>query len=167
MYVIDLMLQCIAPNVITLSCFLTVLNKKSWFMMNNNRILKSSGAYSWFDCQSCHYHHPFYMSINSSSSSSITTGGISTSLPPPNTSQSSSSSRVAPTPDTKQRPVFIYYHIPSDHDDAEHPNAFPLFRHPSNSNDSIRLRDIKQRFPLPGKYHFRLSIYIKISIQII
>eukprot|EP01068_Selenidium_serpulae_P009850 Selendium_serpulae@DN5336_c0_g1_i1.p1 len=49
---------------------------------------------------------------------------------------------------------FVYYHIPGDQDDADHPNAFPIFKHAAD----VRLKDVKHRFPLPGQYHFRFKL---------
>ncbi len=46
------------------------------------------------------------------------------------------------------------YHIPSDRDDVEHPNAFAIEK-PTNE---ITLKDIKNLFPLPGEYHFRFKV---------
>eukprot|EP00638_Chattonella_subsalsa_P019690 CAMPEP_0117895390 /NCGR_PEP_ID=MMETSP0950-20121206/26619_1 /TAXON_ID=44440 /ORGANISM="Chattonella subsalsa, Strain CCMP2191" /LENGTH=241 /DNA_ID=CAMNT_0005756283 /DNA_START=1168 /DNA_END=1894 /DNA_ORIENTATION=- len=47
----------------------------------------------------------------------------------------------------------IRYFIPSDGDDPDHPNVFSLH----NPSSSLRLHDIKQSFPLPGKFHFRFK----------
>ena len=40
----------------------------------------------------------------------------------------------------------VYYVIPEDYDELDRPNAFPVAK---ELND-IRLRDVKQKFPLPG-----------------
>jgi len=50
-------------------------------------------------------------------------------------------------------PVFVRYWIPSDGDDLEHPNVFRLKTLSDAQN--VQLKDIKENFPLPGKYHFR------------
>uniref|UniRef100_A0A0G4F173 DIX domain-containing protein n=1 Tax=Chromera velia CCMP2878 TaxID=1169474 RepID=A0A0G4F173_9ALVE len=50
--------------------------------------------------------------------------------------------------------MLVYYWIPSDQDDAEHPNAFPI----QKTAGELRLKDIKARFPLPGHYHFRFKL---------
>uniref|UniRef100_A0A7S4Q5L5 DIX domain-containing protein n=1 Tax=Alexandrium monilatum TaxID=311494 RepID=A0A7S4Q5L5_9DINO len=52
------------------------------------------------------------------------------------------------------RPVLIYYHIPEDKDEADVPNAFPVLK----AGGEIRLQDIRAKFPLPGKYHFRFKM---------
>mmetsp|Transcript_64152 Transcript_64152/g.128820 ORF Transcript_64152/g.128820 Transcript_64152/m.128820 type:complete len:187 (-) Transcript_64152:98-658(-) len=54
----------------------------------------------------------------------------------------------------QQRPVLIYYYIPEDKDEADIPNAFPVLK----PGGEIRLRDIRAKFPLPGKYHFRFKM---------
>ncbi len=46
----------------------------------------------------------------------------------------------------------VYYHIPTDQDDPEIPNAFPV---PKQLED-ISMSDIIGHFPLPGDYHFRI-----------
>ncbi|CAD7957853.1 unnamed protein product [Amoebophrya sp. A120] len=50
--------------------------------------------------------------------------------------------------------TLIYYHVPTDQDEAQFPNAFPL---PKPSSE-IRLRDVREKFPLPGVYHFRFKL---------
>lgn len=50
--------------------------------------------------------------------------------------------------------VTVYYYIPGDHDDVEHPNVFTVKRDPK-SDSLLRLREVKAQFPLPGTYHFR------------
>mmetsp|Transcript_109749 Transcript_109749/g.291519 ORF Transcript_109749/g.291519 Transcript_109749/m.291519 type:complete len:174 (-) Transcript_109749:81-602(-) len=54
----------------------------------------------------------------------------------------------------QQRPVLIYYYIPEDKDEADIPNAFPVLK----PGGQIQLRDIRAKFPLPGKYHFRFKM---------
>ena len=49
--------------------------------------------------------------------------------------------------------TLIAYHIPTDKDDIETPNAFRI----SKSIESISLVDIREQFPLPGRYHFRIK----------
>jgi hypothetical protein len=46
----------------------------------------------------------------------------------------------------------VYYHIPTDQDDPEIPNAFAV---PKPLED-ISMSDILGHFPLPGDYHFRI-----------
>ncbi len=50
--------------------------------------------------------------------------------------------------------TYVCYHLPSDRDEAEHPNAYSV---PKQGED-ITLRDIKDSFPLPGDYHFRFKV---------
>ncbi|CEL98194.1 unnamed protein product [Vitrella brassicaformis CCMP3155] len=52
-----------------------------------------------------------------------------------------------------QLPTLIHYHLPGDKDDPDHPNAFPILKSP----EEIKLKDVKQKFPLPGVYHFRFK----------
>mmetsp|Transcript_56610 Transcript_56610/g.104788 ORF Transcript_56610/g.104788 Transcript_56610/m.104788 type:complete len:153 (-) Transcript_56610:196-654(-) len=51
-------------------------------------------------------------------------------------------------------PVFVYYWLPGDNDEAEHPNAFSVAR----SGAGVKLGEIKASFPLPGSYHFRFKM---------
>mmetsp|Transcript_40198 Transcript_40198/g.93437 ORF Transcript_40198/g.93437 Transcript_40198/m.93437 type:complete len:173 (-) Transcript_40198:133-651(-) len=51
------------------------------------------------------------------------------------------------------RPVLIYYHLPEDKDEVDIPNAFPVLK----PGGGIRLQDVRAKFPLPGKYHFRFK----------
>eukprot|EP00747_Dinoflagellata_sp_TGD_P189535 gnl/TRDRNA2_/TRDRNA2_49961_c0_seq1.p2 gnl/TRDRNA2_/TRDRNA2_49961_c0~~gnl/TRDRNA2_/TRDRNA2_49961_c0_seq1.p2 ORF type:complete len:188 (+),score=49.32 gnl/TRDRNA2_/TRDRNA2_49961_c0_seq1:185-748(+) len=55
-------------------------------------------------------------------------------------------------PDSK--PMFVYYYLPSDNDEEEHPNTFSVVQ----QGKGIKLRDIKARFPLPGSYHWRFKM---------
>ena len=48
--------------------------------------------------------------------------------------------------------TLVYYHIPTDLDDPEIPNAFAV----PKTLDDISLADIIRHFPLPGTYHFRV-----------
>eukprot|EP00392_Amoebophrya_sp_AT5.2_P012679 g12786.t1 len=64
--------------------------------------------------------------------------------------------------------TLVYYHVPTDQDEQQFPNAFPL----PKSALEIRLRDIRdklvlppgptidirEKFPLPGSYHFRFKL---------
>lgn len=52
------------------------------------------------------------------------------------------------------KPSLIYYFIPGDSDDIDHPNAFPVMK----SGNAVKLRDIRAKFPLPGTYHFRFKM---------
>lgn len=55
----------------------------------------------------------------------------------------------------------VYYHIPEDFDDPESPNAFGI----AKATDEIRLRDVKENFPLEGTYHFRFKyVYNKVPV---
>ena len=47
--------------------------------------------------------------------------------------------------------IFVCYHLPSDRDDSEHPNAFTV------PKENITLGELKKAFPLPGTYHFRFK----------
>ena len=46
--------------------------------------------------------------------------------------------------------------MPEDGDSEDHPNIF-LMTKPTQSGFSPRLRDIKDSFPMPGRYHFRFK----------
>ncbi len=50
--------------------------------------------------------------------------------------------------------TYVCYHLPSDKDDADHPNAFAV----EKLTEEVTLRDIKSAFPLPGEYHFRFKV---------
>ncbi|KAF8819325.1 hypothetical protein IE077_000098 [Cardiosporidium cionae] len=50
--------------------------------------------------------------------------------------------------------TLVYYHIPGDHDDPGHPNVYAIMKPP----ETIKLRDVRGKFPLPGKYHFRFKL---------
>lgn len=50
--------------------------------------------------------------------------------------------------------TYVCYHLPSDRDDAEHPNAFAI----NKPTEDVTLADIKEAFPLPGEYHFRFKV---------
>jgi hypothetical protein len=50
--------------------------------------------------------------------------------------------------------TYVCYHIPSDRDDEEHPNAFAI----PKPAEEVTLRDIRQAFPVPGDYHFRFKV---------
>ena len=50
--------------------------------------------------------------------------------------------------------TYVCYHIPSDRDDGEHPNAFAIHK----STEEVTLKDVKDSFPLPGEYHFRFKV---------
>lgn len=49
--------------------------------------------------------------------------------------------------------TMIYYYIPEDNDSCDELNAFGI----NKSVDQIKLKDIREEFPLPGKYHFRFK----------
>lgn len=49
--------------------------------------------------------------------------------------------------------TLVCYHLPSDRDDAEHPNAFVI----KKFAEDVTLKDVKALFPLPGEYHFRFK----------
>jgi len=50
----------------------------------------------------------------------------------------------------------IKYFVPEDGDSEEHPNIFMLPKS-KQTGFSPRLGDVKESFPLPGKYHFRFK----------
>lgn len=50
----------------------------------------------------------------------------------------------------------IRYFVPEDGDTEDHPNIF-LLPKSQNSGFSPRLHEVKQNFPMPGKYHFRFK----------
>ena len=49
--------------------------------------------------------------------------------------------------------TLVLYHIPSDRDDPETPNAFVI----PKPAEQISLKDVHENFPLPGEYHFRIK----------
>ncbi len=49
----------------------------------------------------------------------------------------------------------VYYYVPQDSDAADPPNAF-VVRKPLRS---LTLADIREHFPLPGRYHFRFQYW--------
>merc|ERR1719321_1150624 len=51
--------------------------------------------------------------------------------------------------------VLVYYYLPGDEDDSDHPNAFTMS---SQGGNNIKLRDIRAKFPLEGNYHFRFRM---------
>mmetsp|Transcript_138866 Transcript_138866/g.252770 ORF Transcript_138866/g.252770 Transcript_138866/m.252770 type:complete len:180 (+) Transcript_138866:106-645(+) len=52
------------------------------------------------------------------------------------------------------QPTLVYYYIPGDDDEVEHPNAFTV----SSRGNGVKLKDIRAHFPLPGAYHFRFKM---------
>jgi hypothetical protein len=57
-------------------------------------------------------------------------------------------------PPKQQQAKLIFYHIPGDGDDAESPNAYPVLK----PNGIPTVREVRSKFPLPGKYHFRFKM---------
>ncbi|CAG9314142.1 unnamed protein product [Blepharisma stoltei] len=57
--------------------------------------------------------------------------------------------------------TLIYYHIPEDFDNPEQPNAFAIEKPLSD----IKLRDIRECFPIEGRYHFRFK-YLNGKVQV-
>eukprot|EP00811_Abedinium_folium_P004607 NODE_14241_length_1120_cov_2.926485.p1 GENE.NODE_14241_length_1120_cov_2.926485~~NODE_14241_length_1120_cov_2.926485.p1 ORF type:complete len:139 (+),score=21.83 NODE_14241_length_1120_cov_2.926485:116-532(+) len=49
----------------------------------------------------------------------------------------------------------VYYWLPGDNDEAEHPNTFTM---PVAGGTTAKLRDVRAHFPLPGLYHFRFKM---------
>jgi len=50
--------------------------------------------------------------------------------------------------------TLIFYYIPADHDDPEHPNVFVINKDP----ESVNVKDIIDNFPLPGRFYFRFQM---------
>eukprot|EP00941_MAST-03F_sp_MAST-3F-sp1_P006526 g6526.t1 len=48
----------------------------------------------------------------------------------------------------------VYYHIPADGDEEDHPNVVSV----SHPIDGLRLGHLKKAFPVPGSYHFRCKL---------
>eukprot|EP00929_Paragymnodinium_shiwhaense_P016423 TRINITY_DN124753_c0_g1_i1.p1 TRINITY_DN124753_c0_g1~~TRINITY_DN124753_c0_g1_i1.p1 ORF type:complete len:193 (+),score=48.07 TRINITY_DN124753_c0_g1_i1:94-672(+) len=53
------------------------------------------------------------------------------------------------------KPVLVLYHVPSDQDEADIPNAFPVL---AKGHEGVKLQDVRAKFPLPGTYHFRFKM---------
>ena len=49
--------------------------------------------------------------------------------------------------------TLIYYVIPEDDDDFEHPNVFAIHK----SVKQLTIGEVVEAFPLPGVYHFRFK----------
>ena len=47
----------------------------------------------------------------------------------------------------------VFYYVPQDNETYNDLNAFPIYM----KQDEIRLRDVRECFPLPGNYHFRFQ----------
>lgn len=56
-------------------------------------------------------------------------------------------------------PSSVYYAIPADGDDIEHPNVFSV----PMSHDKMRLSHLQENFPLHGLYHFRAKYKWKVT----
>jgi hypothetical protein len=56
-------------------------------------------------------------------------------------------------------PARVYYYIPEDGDDEEHPNAFSIAG--VQQDAQVTLAHVKEAFPLPGAYHFRFKTQFK------
>ena len=54
----------------------------------------------------------------------------------------------------------IFYHIPSDLDDEQHPNVFYVEKS-SDGGRQLSLKEVRHFFPLPGQYHFRFKTNFK------
>lgn len=50
--------------------------------------------------------------------------------------------------------TYVFYHLPSDKDDPDHPNAYQI----NKPVEEITLQDVRDNFPLPGRYHFRFKV---------
>jgi hypothetical protein len=60
---------------------------------------------------------------------------------------------VIPTPRDIAMSTLVCYHLPSDRDDPDHPNAFTI----KKFADEVTLKDVRDNFPIPGEYHFRFK----------
>lgn len=49
--------------------------------------------------------------------------------------------------------TFIHYFVPEDNEKQESLNAFIIYK----PYQDVRLKDIEENFPLPGKYYFRFK----------
>ena len=47
----------------------------------------------------------------------------------------------------------VFYYVPEDQEDGAEYNAFPIYK----KLEDIRLTDVRESFPIPGKYHFRFQ----------
>lgn len=52
--------------------------------------------------------------------------------------------------------TIVRYYVPEDKDIEDKPNAYVIYK----SIDQVRLRDIKENFPLPGEYHYRFKFQL-------
>jgi len=48
--------------------------------------------------------------------------------------------------------TLVYYYLPEDRDESDKLNAFILYK-----ENNIKIDDIRENFPLPGKYYFRFK----------
>jgi hypothetical protein len=48
--------------------------------------------------------------------------------------------------------TLVYYYLPEDRDESEKLNAFIIYK-----DRDIKINDIKENFPLPGKYYYRFK----------
>jgi hypothetical protein len=49
--------------------------------------------------------------------------------------------------------TIVRYFVPEDKDTEDKPNAFII----NKPQDQLRLKDLRESFPLPGEYHFRFK----------
>lgn len=49
--------------------------------------------------------------------------------------------------------TIIHYYIPEDREEQDKPNAFIIYK----DQESIKLKDIHENFPVPGNYYFRFK----------
>jgi len=68
------------------------------------------------------------------------------------------SDSIAASSAATTRRTIVYYHIPGDQDESQHPNAYPIHK------TEVKLRDVREKFPLPGTYHFRFKYRIEKNV---
>lgn len=52
--------------------------------------------------------------------------------------------------------TIVRYFVPEDKDTEDKPNAFII----NKPQDQLRLKDLRESFPLPGEYHFRFKFQL-------
>jgi hypothetical protein len=56
-------------------------------------------------------------------------------------------------------PARVYYYVPEDGDEEDHPNTFSISS--LQQDAKVTLGHVKDAFPLPGAYHFRFKTQFK------
>ena len=49
--------------------------------------------------------------------------------------------------------TFVYYFIPEDNENESKMNLYIIYKNPKE----VKIKDIKENFPLPGEYYFRFK----------